>query len=84
MNGQKHSSADYWGAKFRGLQNKYNRTTEEPKMSTEEIRATIKAVADEIADRGYTDAAKFPDMPEDARTLFRTLSTAANQYLATP
>jgi len=82
-NGLKQSSADYWGAKFRGLRDKYNRTTEEPKMSPEEIRGTIKAVADEIATQGYTDAAKFPDMPEDARALFRTLLSAANQYLAT-
>ncbi len=81
-NGQKQSITDYWGAKFRGLRDKYNRTTEEPKMSQEEIRATIKAVADEITTQGYTDAAKFPDMPDDARALFGTLLNAAKQYLA--
>ena len=80
-NGQKQSSADYWGAKFRALRDKYNRTTEEPRMSQEEIRGTIKAVADEIATQGYTDAAKFPDMPDDARALFGTLLSTAKQYL---
>jgi hypothetical protein len=82
-NGLKQSGADYWGAKFGGLRDKYNRTTEEPKMSPEEIRGTIKAVADEIATQGYTDPAKFPDMPEDARALFRTLLSAASQYVGT-
>jgi cytochrome c556 len=81
-NGQKQSSAEYWGVKFRALRDKYNRTTEEPKMPQEEIRATIKAVADEIATQGYMDAAKFPDMPDDARALFGTLLSAAKQYLA--
>jgi len=81
-NGQKESSAEYWGAKFRALRDKYNRTAEEPKMPPEEIRSTIKAVADEITAQGYMDAAKFPDMPEDARALFGTLLGAANQYLA--
>ena len=81
-NGQKESSTEYWSAKFRALRDKYNRTTEEPKMSQEEIRATIKAVADEITAQGYTDASKFPDMPEDARALFATLLSGANQYLA--
>jgi cytochrome c556 len=81
-NGQKESSADYWGSKFRALRDQYNRTTEEPRMSQEEIRGTIKAVADEIATQGYTDAAKFPEMPDDARSLFGTLLSAANQYLA--
>jgi hypothetical protein len=51
-------------------------------MSPEEIRSTIKAVTDEIATQGYMDVAKFPDMPDDARALFGTLATAANQYLA--
>ena len=81
-NGQKESSTEYWGAKFRGLRDKYNRTTEEPKMSPEEIRGTIKAVEDEITTEGYMDAAKFPDMPDDARTLFGTLLSAAKQYMA--
>jgi hypothetical protein len=81
-NGQKESTTEYWGGKFRALRNKYNRTADEPKMSPEEIRSTIKAVADEITSQGYTDAAKFPDMPQDARALFSTLLNAANQYLA--
>jgi hypothetical protein len=81
-NGLKQSSSDYWGAKFRALRDKYNRTTEEPRMSQEEIHGTIKTVADEITAQGYTDAAKFPDMPDDARALFATLLGAAKQYLA--
>ena len=52
-------------------------------MSQEEIRATIKAVADEITAQGYADAAKFPDMPDDARALFSALLSAAKQYLTT-
>ena len=81
-NGMKASSSEFWGAKFRTLRDKYNRTTDEPKLSPEEIHAIIKAVADEITTQGYMDAVKYPDMPDDARALFNSLLSAANQYLA--
>ena len=80
-NGQKQSITDFWGKAFRRLRDKYNRTTEDAKMSPDEIRGTIQSVAEEIIREGYTDPAKHPDMPEDARALFLTLLTTANQYI---
>jgi hypothetical protein len=81
-NGEKASSTGYWSKEFGRLRDQYNRTTEEPKMSPEQIRRTIQSVADEIVSKSYTDPAKHPDMPDDARALFHNLLDAANQYLA--
>jgi hypothetical protein len=80
-NGLKVSLTTYWAKQFRSLRDKYNRTTDDPKMSPEEVHQTIKSVADEIVREGYVDPTKHPDMPADARLLFRNLLDAANQYL---
>ncbi len=80
-NGLKVSVTSYWSKQFRGLRDRYNRTTDDAKMSPEEIHQTIKSVADEIVREGYADPAKHPDMPADARLLFHNLLDAANQYL---
>jgi hypothetical protein len=80
-NGQRESITMLWANEYRRLRDKYNRTTEDDKMSPEEIRGTIQSVAEEISSRGYTDPLKHPDMPADARDLFRKLLDVANQYL---
>lgn len=80
-NGRRLSITTFWAKQFRALQDRYNRTTEDAKMSTEEIHRTIKSVADEIVSEGYADTSKYPDMPDDARALFHNLLDAANQYL---
>lgn len=80
-NGRMQSITTFWAKQFRALRDRYNRTTDDPKMSTEEIHKTIQSVAEEIVREGYADPTKHADMPEDARTLFRNLLNAANQYL---
>ncbi len=81
-NGVKVSITSYWSAEYARLRDKYNRTTDEGKMSPDEVYRTIKSVADEITAQAYTEAGKHPDMPEDARALFTSLLATANQYLA--
>jgi hypothetical protein len=80
-NGRSVSVTTYWAKQFRALRDKYNKTTDDPRMSPEEIHRTIKSVADEITREGYADPMKHPDMPDDARVLFHNLLDAANQYL---
>ncbi len=79
--GRKESISTYWANQFRLLKVRYNRTTEDAKMSPEEIHRTIQSVADEIVREGYADPLKHPDMPGDARALFHNLLDAADQYL---
>jgi hypothetical protein len=79
--GQRESITTLWGNEYGRLRDKYNRTTEDGKMSPEEIRRTIESVAEEISTKGYTDPSKHPDMPSDARDLFRHLLDVANQFL---
>ncbi|HVW11178.1 MAG TPA: hypothetical protein VHC90_21480 [Bryobacteraceae bacterium] len=52
------------------------------KLAPAQVREIIQAVVKEMNDKGYLDPAKYPDMPDDARSLFRTLSEAANKYLS--
>jgi hypothetical protein len=80
-NGRRQSVTTFWAKQFGALRDRYNRTTEDSKMSPEEIRQTIRSVADEIVSQGYADPLKHPDMPDDARALFHNLLGAANQYL---
>lgn len=80
-NGRMQSVTTFWAKQFGALRDRYNRTTEDTKMSPEEIRKTIQSVADEIVSEGYADPLKHPDMPGDARVLFHNLLDAANQYL---
>jgi len=80
-NGRRLSVTTFWAKQFGLLRDRYNRTTEDAKMSPEEIRRTIQSVADEIVSQGYSDPMKHTDMPDDARALFHNLLDAANQYL---
>ena len=79
-NGEVQANASYWGKEFQRLKDTYNKSTDD-KLATEEVRRIIQSVADEIAAKGYLDATKNPEMPEDARSLFHTLADAAHQYL---
>ncbi len=80
ISGQQAAVTSYWSAEFDRLKKTYNASTD-PGLSPEQVHATVKAVADEIAQKGYLDPAKTPDMPADARALFKNLLDTANQYL---
>jgi hypothetical protein len=81
VNGQKQAVTDYWGDEFRRLRDQYNKSTDD-KLAPAEVREIIQGVMKEINGKGYLDPAQHPEMPEDARNLFRTLADAGNKYLS--
>ena len=78
--GEKASITSYWAGEYARLRDKYNTSTADG-VSPDEVRRIIKSVADEIVSKGYSDPSKNSDVPADARSLFQTLLTTANQYL---
>jgi len=81
VNGQKEAVTSYWSDEFGRLRDQYNKSTDD-KLAPAQVREIIQGVMKEINDKGYLDPAKHPDMPEDARNLFRTLADAGNKYLS--
>ena len=81
VNGEKEAVTGYWSDEFGRLRDQYNKSTDD-KLAPAQVRDIIQGVMKEINDKGYLDAAKHPDMPEDARNLFRTLADAGNKYLS--
>jgi len=81
VNGQKQAVTTYFADEFGRLRDRYNKSTDD-KLTPEQVKEIIQGVVTEINDKGYLDSAKHPDMPEDARNLFRTLADAGNKYLA--
>ena len=81
VNGEKQAVTTYWADEFGRLRDQYNKSTDD-KLAPEQVRGIIQGVVKEISDKGYLDPAKHPDMPDDARNLFRTLADAGNKYLA--
>jgi hypothetical protein len=81
VNGEKEAVTTYWGDEFGRLRDRYNKSTDD-KLTPAQVRDIIQGVMKEINDNGYLDPAKHPDMPEDARNLFRTLADAGNKYLS--
>jgi len=81
VNGEKEAVTTYWADEYGRLRDRYNKSTDD-KLTPAQVRDIIQGVMKEINDNGYLDPAKHPDMPEDARNLFRALADAGNKYLS--